>query len=327
MDRDLPRIGLDSPGVTSTPTRSSGEAAIERKMAALERRALGSGADNGAPEDGEQTADPSAERSVTDHLGNDERGDRAALSDKLDTLARWLSRREDAPATAETPGSGTDTTRLTALERKLALFDAAAAARDNATEAEAREVPGTMTQEEFWRRHSGEYLPPSHTTPKPDVLEPFHDPREWVDRINPDPATPGRNNNCGECARATELSWHSVPAVSAAYGYPDSGGESDNRMEEWTGSQLRPMTFSEIGSKLTEEGSGGSALVAVGWRHGGGHWFNAVNYHGEVLAVDGQSGKVERWPPTEEGSGIDESLISESLAIVYDRSGRIIEGE
>ncbi|MCK9924681.1 toxin glutamine deamidase domain-containing protein [Frankia sp. AgPm24] len=181
----------------------------------------------------------------------------------------------------------------------------------------------TMTQQEFWDNHPDEYVPPGREVPKPDVPGPFRDPREWIGEINPDRDHPGRKINCGECARATELSWRGVPAVSARLADLRSGGEVAERMEEWSGADLRPATFADIAADLEAAGPGSSAVVAVYWKWGGGHWFNAVNHNGDILAVDGQKGSVERWPPSRGMSGYDESWTQESYAVSFDRHGDI----
>ena len=65
-------------------------------------------------------------------------------------------------------------------------------------------------------------------------------------------------------------------------------------------------------------------MIGVDWRGGGGHYFNAVNHKGQVLALDGQTGKTETWPPTIDGLGYDASMITFSEAIVRDRKGKVI---
>lgn len=247
--------------------------------------------------------------------------ERAALWSKLDSLKRWATDRHEPVSVDAHHAANIPAEPQTAIERKMELLDRAAR---YPAEAKPAEVPGTMTQEEFWQNHPDEYVPPDRRAPRPDVPEAFHDPREWVGKINPEPDTPGRDVNCGECARATELSWRGVPAVSARIADPMSSGEPDDRMHEWSGRHLEPMSLSEIGNRPEEAGDGASALVAVSWPRGGGHWFNAVNYNGEVLSVDGQGGTVESWPPTRKVTRLDEKMISESLAITFDRDGRII---
>ncbi|MCK9897502.1 toxin glutamine deamidase domain-containing protein [Frankia sp. AgB32] len=174
-----------------------------------------------------------------------------------------------------------------------------------------------MTQKDFWQRHPADYIPPDRDIPGPEVNGRFQDPRGWIREINPERFTPGRDVNCGECARATELSWRGVPAVSARNGDPIRFGEPAERMEEWSRKQLDPMGLDDIEATLQEAGPGASALVAVSWKRGGAHWFNAVNHEGEVLVLDGQRGSVERWPPSRGISRFDESAIQRSFAIIF----------
>jgi len=312
MVRDLTWETPEQPEPVAAQNPVSSGSTVEAKAAALERRALG--------ED-----DPDPPHLAAGRPAPDDSVERAALSDKLDAFKRWALRRDDPQTTLDHPTTATADSDppLTALERKLDLLDRCSERPDTPARPERPETH-TMSQREFWGKHPDEYIPPGEGVPKPDVPTRFRDPRDWINEINPDPDAPGRDNNCGECARATELSWRAVPAISASYGYPESGGEFDARMEEWSRSDLRPASLEDIGDRLTEQGAGSSALVAVGWRVGGGHWFNAVNYNGEVLAVDGQAGTVESWPPTRKVSGVDNSLINESLAITFDKDGRIV---
>lgn len=49
-------------------------------------------------------------------------------------------------------------------------------------------------------------------------------------------------------------------------------------------------------------GAGGHAVVGIDRTDGPGHWFNAYTPDGEhVYYVDGQTGEVTGWPPTELG--------------------------
>ncbi len=326
MARDYPARDPDTPQLSAPPDARTEGSRVESKMDALERAALRFR--DGTPDNGD-TQSPDNDSPDNDSqggagLGFGDGDQRASLSAKLDILARWARRRDEPPAPQESKPSGDEHRRETPLERKLALLDQAVARSAEPTEREATDSPRTMTQTEFWEHHPDEYIPPGREVRRPDAPEPFQDPRVWVSDINPDRRAPGRDNNCGECTRATELSWRGFPAVSAAYGFPNSPGETDDRMEEWSRTYLEPRSFDQVAAKLANEGHGASALVAVGWRgQGGGHWFNAVNYNGEVLAIDSQRGRVEQWPPSRPGVGFDESMVAESLAITFDPDGRI----
>ena len=72
-----------------------------------------------------------------------------------------------------------------------------------------------------------------------------------------------------------------------------------------------------IGQCLRELGPGSSAVVGFDSQDASGHWFNAVNHEGTVLAVDGQSARFEEWPPSKDGLGFVESGMSYSDAIYF----------
>lgn len=93
-------------------------------------------------------------------------------------------------------------------------------------------------------------------------------------------------------------------------------------MEAWSPGDLVPMTFDRIKEQLEELGPGSSTLIGVEWTTGGGHWFNAVNDKGVVVASDGQRGKSESWPPTPAGLGFDEADCRLVEAIVVDPDGK-----
>jgi hypothetical protein len=81
--------------------------------------------------------------------------------------------------------------------------------------------------------------------------------------------------------------------------------------------------MSEIQQRLGDLGLGSSAIVGCDWKHGGGHWFNAINDGGTVKAVDGQSGNVEAWPPSAQGLGFDETDMRYSDAIFFTADGKV----
>jgi len=58
-----------------------------------------------------------------------------------------------------------------------------------------------------------------------------------------------------------------------------------------------------------------------------GHWFNAVNHDGTVLAVDGQDAWFEEWPPSKDGLGFDESGMSYSDAIYFTADGKVVRND
>jgi hypothetical protein len=56
-------------------------------------------------------------------------------------------------------------------------------------------------------------------------------------------------------------------------------------------------------------------------------WFNAVNRDGTILAVDGQRGKYEMWPPTVARLRFDESAMSFSEAIFFAPDGKVVRDD
>ena len=48
---------------------------------------------------------------------------------------------------------------------------------------------------------------------------------------------------------------------------------------------------------------------------------------GTILAVDGQSGKLEKWPPSKNGLGFDESQMSGSDAIYFTADGEVVRDD
>jgi len=160
--------------------------------------------------------------------------------------------------------------------------------------------------------------------PLPRIDGPHESPEKWLDAINPSKDVPGRRVNCGDCSRSVDGTWHGFPVVAAAVDYPRFLGDDPARMTEWAGAKPRPASMADIGKQLGELGPGSSAIVGCDWKAGRGHWFNAVNDSGTVKAVDGQSGKVEAWPPTRAGLGYDESRMRYSDAIFFTPDGKVV---
>jgi len=169
--------------------------------------------------------------------------------------------------------------------------------------------------------HPDDYTAADHEPPAVD--QPHESPEGWARDINHDETEPGRDNNCGECARAVQSTWEGDPAAAAALSDPDANGENISRMVDWAGGQPELASMSEINQRLDELGPGSSAIIGCTWPDGRGHWFNAVNDGGSVKAVDGQSGSVEPWPPSDDGLGFNESHMDKSFAIFFDRDGKV----
>ena len=85
--------------------------------------------------------------------------------------------------------------------------------------------------------------------------------------------------------------------------------------------------MTEIGSRLRELGPGSSAVVGFDRKGAPGHWFNAVNYQGNILAVDAQSARFENWPPSKGGLGFDENGMSYSDAIYFTADGKVVRND
>jgi len=172
-------------------------------------------------------------------------------------------------------------------------------------------------------RYPADYIPAPDSPPH--VEGPHERPDGWAGEINPDRHAPGRDNNCGECSRAVNSTWDGKPAVAAAMSDPDAPGEPVDRMTDWAGQASATASMSEIQQRLGDLGPGSSAVVGCDWKHGGGHWFNAINDKGTVKAVDGQSGNVETWPPSARGLGFDETDMRYSDAIFFTADGKVAE--
>lgn len=154
----------------------------------------------------------------------------------------------------------------------------------------------------------------------PEAVEPLESPSSWAaDRNAGGPGDVGRAANCGDCARAVELRWRGVDAVAGSARRLD--GESTEVMDAWSPGDRVPATFDDVADRLGQLGPGASAVVGIDRHEGSGHWFNALNDGGTIVAVDGQSGAWEAWPPSVEGVGVDESEVVRADAIYVDAHG------
>jgi Papain fold toxin 1, glutamine deamidase len=176
------------------------------------------------------------------------------------------------------------------------------------------------------QQYPGDYITSSEAPPNVDQAH--ESPESWAGDINPEKQADGRDNNCGECARAVQNTWNGEPAVAAAMADKDAAGEHRQRMSDWAGAQPQPASMSQVEQHVRDLGPGSSAIVGAYWNGGGGHWFNAVNDQGTVKAVDGQSGKAETWPPSASGQsslGFDQSSARSLMAIYFDANGRVVK--
>jgi hypothetical protein len=121
--------------------------------------------------------------------------------------------------------------------------------------------------------------------------------QKWLGDINPnyDPfdLTSAYDNNCGSCAFAVEQRLDGntdLAATAENIGTP-------KEMNEVTGMEQVPMSPDEIQDYLISQGVGAHGIVGIDRADGPGHWFNAY-YDGEkVVAIDGQTGEIQDWPP------------------------------
>jgi Papain fold toxin 1, glutamine deamidase len=171
-------------------------------------------------------------------------------------------------------------------------------------------------------RYPGRYARPPD--PPPNVDGPGEHPARWVGDIYPGRDRNERPNNCGECARAVDATWHGTPAAAAELANRRVGGERPAAMSEWAGRFPEQSSMAEIGRRLLDLGPGSSAVVGFDRADAPGHWFNAVNYDGTVLAVDGQGARFQDWPPSRDGLGFDESEMSHSDAIYFTPDGKAV---
>jgi len=167
-------------------------------------------------------------------------------------------------------------------------------------------------------KYPGEYV--SGKFEPPAVDKPHCSPESWAGDINKGYPAPGRNNNCGECARAVQSTWEGEPAAAAERLRP----EPVDRMSDWAGTNPTPASMADVQTRLNELGPGSSAIVGCGWESGGGHWFNAVNDGGTIKAIDGQSGLVGQWPPSTAGVGFDPTDMNSSDAIYFTPEGKVV---
>ena len=123
------------------------------------------------------------------------------------------------------------------------------------------------------------------------------DTHEWLGDINPnyDPwdMNSPYNVNCGSCAFAVSQRLDGDTEIIATA--TNIGTTSE--MNEITGMEQMTMSPDGIQEYLISLGPGSHGIVGIDRSEGPGHWFNAY-YDGErVVAIDGQTGEVNDWPP------------------------------
>lgn len=154
-------------------------------------------------------------------------------------------------------------------------------------------------REELAGKVSSSYLDATNAVQEIDVADvpKLEDVSDWINDINPnyDPfdwQSP-YSNNCGSCAFAVEQRLDGNTDISAT-------SENIGTIEEMnkiTGMEQVSMSPEEIKDYLVSQGPGSHGIVGIDRVSGPGHWFNAY-YDGEkVVAIDGQTGEINDWPP------------------------------
>jgi hypothetical protein len=100
-----------------------------------------------------------------------------------------------------------------------------------------------------------------------------------------------------------------------------AGRRGAARRDERMGGPL-PRTGVDGRDRAAPARARSSAVVGFDRADAPGHWFNAVNYQGSVLAVDGQGARFQDWPPSRDGLGFDESEMSHSDSIYFTPDGK-----
>ena len=110
-----------------------------------------------------------------------------------------------------------------------------------------------------------------------------------IRKVNPGYPRTGRNQNCVNCAVATDATLSGNPAVAL----PSGGPVSISVLESQYGSRFGPATNSAgINKQMLAAGHGAKGIV-FGYRNPGevGYVFNVVNQNGIVRFLDGQTGE------------------------------------
>lgn len=135
--------------------------------------------------------------------------------------------------------------------------------------------------------------------------ENLHHVEAWINEINPDfdpfDVESPYCHNCGSCAYAVYRRLEGdCGAVATAENIPMNW-----QMEALTGMRQTKMSPEAIEQTLLRQGSGAHAIIGIDRAQGPGHWFNAANIDGKVYAIDGQTGTIVGWPPTDLGQVVN----------------------
>jgi hypothetical protein len=162
-------------------------------------------------------------------------------------------------------------------------------------------------------------------------VEQFQDPRSNAERVNPDYALDMSNKvNCADCARCYEATWRGQEqeAAGRAYQIGSSGGlevtgEPPEMTEEWAHEEFKATSPGELRQALEQGGHGSSAIIGSQFEDGA-HAYNAVNYHGEILTVDPQSGEVHPYSDESIHPLLEDYQDVTHETMAWDSSGRRI---
>ncbi|GAA3014405.1 toxin glutamine deamidase domain-containing protein [Actinokineospora diospyrosa] len=126
----------------------------------------------------------------------------------------------------------------------------------------------------------------------------FTDPALFVDLVNGDRTTPGRDINCVDAAVSFHSTYHGQPRV-AGIGNPGQAPRGAvSKAAEWTSYAPEfvgtgSKALGDVIERVTKAGHGADAmLIAFGANGGRGHAWNVVNHNGTVSLVDPQQGTI-----------------------------------
>ncbi|MDR4494812.1 MAG: toxin glutamine deamidase domain-containing protein [Nitrospirales bacterium] len=110
----------------------------------------------------------------------------------------------------------------------------------------------------------------------------------WLKEMNPT----GNRKNCGNAVLGTDQYLAGGEMHPAA---PMSCGTVPSQLESLLGTKFGPMKeAAEINNTIFHAGEGARGIIAADGP-GGGHYFNIVNFAGDVLLLDGQLGRQVSW--------------------------------
>ncbi|OBA57210.1 hypothetical protein A5647_24340 [Mycobacterium sp. 1100029.7] len=147
-----------------------------------------------------------------------------------------------------------------------------------------------------------------HATEIPQSHSTIDQIRTWIGDVNNDgdaavaPAGP-RLANCGPATIVVFDRLSGTPSFGRAYvGGPISNSRhmhelTRDELGEATGLPFEQSTPTQIAKRLVDAGPGTHTVVAIKYRNGEQHSFNAYFDGTQVHALDGQHGTIKSWPP------------------------------